>query len=100
MDARTSTTTPDTALALKLLHEVAQTSAHITALSDLIVEHEGCSKRDVPLALTHAITTLAQRAGWLADLASVRLGDNYGARGPDANDWFMPPGITPTAVGG
>lgn len=83
--------TDDTRTLLAILHESALTSANIAELSRLVTFHEDERNGAATFALTSAIEVLSQRAGWLADLASVRLGDEYGARGADANVWFMSP---------
>ncbi|MFC7410878.1 hypothetical protein [Hydrogenophaga atypica] len=95
MDAKTNpaTSAVDTRALLHTLHEAAQSSAHVAELSRLVVTYQYESNAAVAFALTSAIEVLSQRAGWLADLASVRLGNKYGARGADANVWFMPSGI-------
>lgn len=102
MDAKTNpaTSAVDTRALLNILHEAAQSSAHVAELSRLVITHENEANGAVTFALTSAIEVLSQRAGWLADLASVRLDDKYGARSPDANVWFMPSGIDAAKVEG
>ena len=73
-----------------LLNDIAGMAKHIDRFTSLLMANLGYGQDDEETYLT-AIEAMAQRIGWVADMASDRIDGTGGAVRGDAEKWMMPP---------
>lgn len=78
----------NTEAARAILREIASSAVRIATLSSQAFDNG--DKADTLDAYLSAMEVMAQRMGWLADLAAAHLGERVAVVGTDARAWLLP----------